>query len=243
MLAQKEAISQQQESLKSNAQKQKAGLEARLKRLEQDLASKQAQNEKLFELVQTAEKRKREEQGRANSLVSLWKRADREWKEAEHSLQLRSDKLEFDSIPPEKLSVTDVASIGEKAVQGLRASSRIEEIPATFFTRDQRYVDGPVIRFGRVAAAASLDQKVSLLGPDGDGKLKEMELSGESVSAFLKDSSSALVSLYLFQSLKEKAVMKKPGGILERVADLTPALFLGLLFAMVGWLFFQLAKV
>jgi hypothetical protein len=243
LLAQKEAVTQQENQLKANAQKQKGELEAKLKRLEQEFATRQAQNERLFETIQTLEKRKREEQGRVNALISLWKRADREAKETDHALQLRAEKLEIDSLPPENLSVVDVAEIGKRAVSALRLASQIDEIPATFFTRDQRYVDSPVIRFGRVGAAAHRDQKFSLLGPNGDGKLTEMEPSGDSVAAFLKDSSHTLVSLYLFQSLQEKAVVKKPGGALERIADFTPALFLAVLFAMVGWLFFQLARL
>ncbi len=242
LVAQKEAIAQQEIQLKTNSQKQKTELTAKLKQLEQEFAGKQAANDRLFEAVQISEKRKREEQGRANALLSLWKRADREWREAEHSLQLRSDKLEIDSLPPENLSVVDVAAVGQRAVLALQNSSTIEEIQGTFFTADERYVDSPLIRFGRVAAAAQRDQKFSLLGPDGDGKLKEMESSGDSVGAFLQNS-GALVSLYLFQSLKEKAVLKKPGGFLERLADFTPALFLAVLFAMVGWLFFQLARL
>lgn len=244
LVAQKSALQRQQTQMEARAKKNEKDLERSIRSLESDLVKTQSANERSIELVQQLEKRKREEQGRATVLSSLWKRAYRNNKEVEHSLALSSEKLEIDAAPPEDVSLKDIALLGGKAMNLLSRSNDVEEVQGTYLNEKKKLVESKILRVGRVAAFAFNDQKVSLLGPDGAGHLQEMENdSSGRVKKFLQQEEVSIVPLFLFQSLQEKATLKKPAGFWDGFADLLPALFLGMLFLMVGWLFFQLSRV
>lgn len=244
LVAQRESIQRQTQQMEETSAKNLRLMEAKLKEGERELAISQSTNEKNFEEIQTLERRRREELGRDAVLASLWKRADRQVKEATHSLNFSPEKLEIDSLPPENLSLQDLGMLGKEALEVLKKSSMVEEFRGTYMNSNKKLVEGTIVRFGRVAAVALREGNATTLGPDGDGRLQEMESKDSAaVMAFLKSEAAGMVPLYLFQSMRERASIRKPGGPMEAVADLAPALFLALLFGMVGWLFFQLAKV
>lgn len=246
LVAQKESLVKQKRQLEESTSRSQAELEAKLRIGERELAAAQSENERLFEEVQTLERKKREEQGRESALLSLWKRADRNVKEAAHALSFRPEKLEIEASAPEKLVLPDIARLGKEAVTLLQRSASTEEFVGTYLTEDNRLREGTIVRLGRVAAVAIGDSGVKMLGPDGEGRLKVLDLEpGSAVLEFLKGASqpSLLVPVYLFQNLQDRASIRRPGGFTESIADAFPVIFLAALFAMVGWLFYQLARI
>lgn len=236
LAAQKQSLIDQTVRLKQNTKQKLKTAEASLATLEAQLAKLQANNDKQFEMIQAYERQRKEIEGRQGALASLWKRMKRGLQEQSMSIQLRSDAV-IEEVPPEGVSIEQIAPLGQEALNLVEKSKSLEAITRTYMNKDNELAEGQVLRVGRVAAFLKHNGQVTnILAPTGDGMLKEIE----PVEA---KSSSQLMPIYIFESLKESLKLQKPSGWKEKLADFAPLLFLGVLFLMVAWLFLRLARI
>jgi biopolymer transport protein ExbB len=232
LLAQRDALTREQTQ---GAQQQKERIqrqENEVRILEKQLALQTAENDNLFTEIQEFEKKKKDQQARDNSLLSTYKKAAKFLNDMEMELQLSAGER-IDPVIPQNVSVLDFRDIQMKGLNYLQKATSIENIRASYKTAQGELVEGPVLRFGRTAAHAVDGQSLKVLGPDGDGQFKELEQT--SVSA-------AMLPFYLFESIFDKAIIKKQSSIWDRLADFMPLVILGFVMLLVGSLFVMFAR-
>lgn len=238
LLAQKEALKRQKDSLSGIFGKRKAEAEATVLELEKRFSRDQLRNEALVEKVQSLEKARREEQGRSASLAAVWKKAKK-------TLDPTASTSEL--APPSTPRTQDIVTLGLEGVRIAESASSWERSSGAFLDRSGNLVSGTIIRLGKVAAYGAHENHVSLLSPAGDGTtLREIEkASAGATQALLSGSppSGTLLPMYLYETFGEKGLIQKPVRWVDRLADVVPALFLALLFGTVAWLFASLARV
>lgn len=245
LIAQKDSLLRQKSEVDRQTKKDLGELETILRSKEREFAQIQSSNEQLFESVQIADRKKKEESNLQGNLAILWKKAQSEVLETEESLSFSIPQQTATVFAPESLKIADIVTLGEKALSLIEQSSKVEELNGIWKAEDRSIKEGKILRFGRVGALGFVGSDVVVLGPDGEGFLKVVETAAlkDSFLASLQSGAETIVPLYLFQNLREKVSIKKSGGATEAMADLAPALFLALLFGMVGFLFFQLARI
>jgi hypothetical protein len=241
LASQRGSLERVEKNLDTQSKSDSVALERELRAAEREYAKLQSANDSLHEEVQSFERRVREDSGRDNALLSLWKRAKRAYRENEHAARLEPDRLELDLTPPAQLTLADVIDIGVKSLALVEAAGRVEEGRGVYVNSSGQLVDGRILKVGRIGALTLADSP-KVLGPDGQGRMMEVDDSNlKSIGAISTDIS--FLRLYLFENLGEKSIVRKPGSWLELVADALPAIFLCLLFLMVAWLFAQLARI
>lgn len=243
LAAQREALQRQRQKVESRTSADLAAAKRGVQELGAKLARLQAENEGLFSNVQDAERIKREERNREDQLAVAWRKARKAVEETRHSLQFEGGKTEVELLLPEKLAISDLSGIGAEAIGLVESASRLVRFKGTFLDQDDRLVESTLFRLGRVAVFAETSAGVKLLGPDGKGALKVVESDkNEAARGLIENKPAGNVPVYLFESLQDRLTVKKPAGLADRLADLVPLLFLGMLFLMVAFLFGQLAR-
>ncbi len=243
LAAQREALTRQRQKVESRTSSDLASAKRSVQELNARLARLQAENETLFSEVQDAERIKREERNREDQLAVTWKRARKSIEETRQSLRFEGGKPELDLLPPEKLVVGDVALLGGEGLALAETSSKLVRFRGTYLDQDDRLVEAPLFRLGRVAVFAEGSNGVKLLGPNGKGALKVVESDkADAARGLLEKKEVSNVPVYLFESMQDRLTVKKPSGVMDRFADMVPLIFLGLLFLMVAFLFGQLAR-
>lgn len=244
LAAQREALTRQRQKIEGKTTADLANARKSVQELSVKLASMQAGNDSLFSDVQDAEKIKREERNLGEQLQVIWRKARRTLEETRHSLRFESGKPEIgELIPPEQLQLSELARIGDEALTLAEGSSKLVRFRGSYLDKEGRLSESTLFRLGRVAVFADSPRGVMLLGPDGKGSLRVIEEDQKGAARSLLDNKQvSSVPVYLFESLQDRLTIKKPAGVTDRIADLIPLLFLGILFLMVGFLFAQLAR-
>jgi|GEM_PF-3700122 len=244
LAAQREALARQRQKVESKTTADLATARRSVQELSAKLANLQAGNDSLFSEVQDAEKIKREERNREEQLQVVWRKARRTLEETRHSLRFESGKLEApEFIAPDRLELSEIARLGGEAIALAEGGSKLVRFRGSFLDGDGRLSEGTMFRLGRVAVFAETSAGVKLLGPDGKGSLRVIEDDKTGAAQnFLDKKQVGNVPVYLFESLQDRLTVKKPSGVADRIADMIPLLFLGILFLMVAFLFAQLAR-
>jgi biopolymer transport protein ExbB len=244
LAAQREALARQRQKVASKTSADIVAAKKIAQELGARLARLQSENDSLFANVQDAERIRREERNREDQLLVAWKKAKRALEENRLALRFEGGKPEIDLLPPEKLAVADLVRLGTEGIALAETGSRLVRFKGTYLDQNDRLVDSTLFRLGRVAVFAETADGVKLLGPVGKGALRAVEDDKDgNARSLLEKRQVSSVPVYLFESLQDRLSVKKPAGITDRIADMVPLVFLGLLFLMVAFLFSQLAKV
>lgn len=232
LVAQKVSLLKDQSQSKAQHRQMVDRMEAEVKGLEKQLVQATTANDKLYEEVQRMEKDKRDHLASEGSLVSTLKRALKALYDVEQTLKLESPG-KFEPVLPARVVFDDFREIKLRSMEALRSSAEISELRTAYKNKAGDLVEGPVVRFGRIAAHALEGKDRKVLGPNGEGLLVELE----SVNA-----QSSILPFYLFESLLDKSIVKKRATVLDRIADFMPLLILGLMMALVLSLFIMFAR-
>ena len=230
LASQKEALMRQKAQMEQSYVKRTAEAKARVLKLQKDVSRMTAQNDEKHEALLELERMKKELSRRGTSLESTFKKASKSIAEAEKGLRFESSKDKVEITPPLEMKMSSLSPIFKKADDLLRASSRSETYDGFYLDAQDKLSQGKVTRLGRVAAFVN-DQKGDLmLGPNGTGSLKALDLASGA-------------SVFVFDNMNEAARLQRPATVIERIADMGPLLFLGLMLLMVAGLFFVLIKI
>jgi len=236
LAAQNESLKAQARKVADQQRKKLQEAQTAIRQLEARVVASQSESDQLFEEVQLLERRRKDEIARESTIQNLWKRMKKSIAENRLALEFSSDAV-VEEPPHDSVKIADLVTLSQEALAVLRQSGSPAQITNAYLNENDELVEGKVLRVGRVAAFSLNDDGYGLLGPGRDGHLKRIEkIQTPSVDA-------SLVPLYAFESLKEKVKLKKPAGWVEKLADISPILFLGILFMMVGWLFAKLARI
>lgn len=234
MSSQKQALKNQKTQLEKNFQQRISGLKGQTQSLQKELVSLTSQNDEQHELLMSLEKRKKDLQKKGSSLENTFKKARNSSLEFAKSLHFEAPE-KSEVVVPEALSFDDFEKLMGESAQLLEASAQTESFPGSFLNQQGDLVEGTITRIGRSAAIGSVKGQHFVLGPNGEGLLKALEVAAAPTSRSL--------NLYLFESLHRAAKIQRQGGWVEKLADLSPLLFLGLILFLVAGLFGALIKV
>jgi hypothetical protein len=230
LASQKEALARQKIQMEQSYVKRTADAKARVLKLQKEVSRITAQNDEKHESLLELERMKKELSRRGTSLESTFKKASKSIADAEKGLRFESNKDKVEIIPPLEMKMSHLGPIFKRADELLRASSRSETYEGFYLNAEDKLSQGKVTRLGRVAAFVN-DQKGDLmLGPNGSGSLKALDLASGA-------------SVFVFDNMNEAARLQRPATVIERIADMGPLLFLGLMLLMVAGLFFVLIKI
>lgn len=230
--AQKASLMRDQQTSQKVYQDRIRKLEAQVSALESEIVKAGAQNDLRFEELQELERKKKEQKNRDGSLQALFKRAQKTLNENFQGLNFQmAEKTE--PVVPDLVQVADFSEVKDQALELLQQSASVSEIRGAYKNRQGDLMEGPILRFGRIAAHALEGSQNKVLGPDGEGLLVELDTmeAGRGPWAF-----------YLFENLMDKAVVKKKASVFDRFADALPIVVMGLMFALVGALFLMFAR-
>jgi Skp family chaperone for outer membrane proteins len=235
LVSQKEALSKQKNQMQQSFQKRISEAKGQTQALQKELVRLTAQNDDSHEELMSLEKRKKELQKRGSSLENTYKKALKSTNEFEAGLRFQSAGNKKDEVPPENLQFADFDAMFEKNMATLEASTQVETFPGAFLDQKDKLVEGTVTRIGRNAAIGTVGDAHFVLGPNGEGLLKALEKS--------RPPESPSLNVYIFDSLNKVAKLQKQGGFMEKLADLSPLLFLSLMLMLVVGLFSSLLRV
>lgn len=240
LASQKSALLEQKKKLEKSMNQKIESLNREIAKAQKDIVWLGAENDENHEYLLTLERRKKDLQKRDSSLESVYKKAHTSLEEFRAGLyfetlasQTSSNKIE--TLIPTELKIEDFQSLMTDSKDILLASRQIEDFPSSFLNTKDKLVDGTVTRIGRSAAIGFTEGEYFILGPDGKGMLKALESTSKPEASEL--------SLYIFDSLNKIAEVKKHGGVTEKLADLSPILFLGMMLMMVLGLFVAMIRV
>lgn len=232
-------LTSQKESLTRQKTEMEAAMVARLRKTQAQVSEMQrrltrlmATNDEKHEELLVLEKQKKELQKRGTSLESTYKKAIDTLADFERQLRFENpkDKQKAPASVPENITLADLGPTFAKADLLLRSSARPETFTGYFLDGEDALKKGEVTRLGRVAAFLQKDGKKMILGPSGTGTLK-----------FLEEAHGQ--QTFIFDNLNEEARIQKAATIVERLADIGPIFFLGLMLLMVTGLFLVLVRI
>jgi hypothetical protein len=235
MTSQKQALLKQKQQVEKNYQDRIANAKSRTQFLQKDLVQKSSLNDEQHEILLSLEKRKKDLQKKDSSLESTYKKAQISVSDFSSGLRFEPAAKKTDVVVPADLKFEDFEKVVEKAVEVLEASTKVESFPGSFLDLEGELTEGTVTRVGRAAAIGSVKDNHYVLGPNGEGQLKALEATSAPTSSSL--------NLYVFESLHKAAKIQRQGGFIEKLADISPLLFLGLILLLVAGLFGALIKV
>lgn len=232
LVSQREVLKRQERDHESSHREGMKSLLSEVKKGEKNLVAATSANDELFAEIQDLEKRLREQNARDGSLEATAKKARKTLWEVENSLRFENAR---DAAPLGGNTDEDFVQMRKQALSLLNRSVAMEK--TTLAVRDEagELKEREVLRVGRIGALTSAASGAQVLGPTGDGSLQEL-----GVAATLN--AEGVSPIYLFDRLLEKAVVKKPATLVDRAANMAPALLLTVLFAMVAGLFWALAR-
>lgn len=233
--SQRETLIKQKQRTEHNLSQRIAAAKAQTVAAQKEMVVLSGENDDLHEELTELDRRKKELQKRGTSLESTYKKSKLALAEYAAGLHFESSKDKTTVNVPEELSIAQMEEIFSEANALLEQSSKVEVFPSTFLNKDNKLVSGTVTRFGRVAAIGSVDNSHYVLGPNGEGLLKALETS--------PSPNESSLHLYVFHSLNKAAMIKKQGTLVEKLADLSPLIFLSLILLLIAGLFSSLLKV
>lgn len=235
LASQKEALQKQKGQMQASFQKRISEAKGQTHSLQKELVRLTAQNDDNHEILMNLEKRKKELQKRGSSIENTFKKAQKSVQDFEAGLHFEASTASKDSVPPAEIRFQDFDGFFGKTLASLEASSQVESFPGAFLDQNDKLVEGTLTRIGRSAAIGTVGDTHYVLGPNGEGLLKALELS--------KAPQEPSLNLYIFESLSKVAKLQRQGGFMEKMADLSPLFFLSLMLLLVGGLFTALIKV
>ncbi len=240
LASQKSALSEQKKNLEKNLNQKIAAVKQQITKAQKEVVWLSAENDDSHEYLMTLDKRKKDLQKRESSLESVYKKAHTSLTEFKNGLYFDSESgktasIKNDQIVPEDLKLQDFESLVKESKEILQTSHQTEDFPSSFLNAEDKLVDGTVTRIGQSAAIGFSKGEYFVLGPDGKGMLKALQKTDKPESLHS--------SVYVFDSLNEIAEVKKIGGFTEKLADLSPILFLGMMLMMVLGLFMAMIRV
>ena len=233
--SQKAALQKQKVQLQKSFQDRIGGAKSRTQSLQKEVVVLSSQNDEQHELLMSLEKRKKELQKKGFSLENTFKKAKTSVRDFEQGMRFEASAKPAEVVAPEDLKFDDFEQIIEQAADLLTASTQVETFPGSFLDLNGQLTEGTITRVGRVAAIGTVKDSHFVLGPNGEGLLKALEAT----SAPTKTS----LNVYIFESLNKTAKIQRVAGWTEKLADLSPLLFLGIILLLVAGLFGALIKV
>ncbi|MBY0385585.1 hypothetical protein K2X05_10560 [bacterium] len=235
MSSQKAALQKQKTQLQSSFQERIGGAKAKTQSLQKEVVALSAKNDEQHELLMNLEKRKKELQKKGFSLENTYKKAKTSVRDFEQSMRFEATAKPAEIVAPEDLKFDDFEQIIEQAADLLTASTQVETFPGSFLDLNGQLTEGTITRVGRVAAIGTVKDSHFVLGPNGEGLLKALEATSAPTTSSL--------NVYIFESLNKAAKIQRVAGWTEKLADLSPLLFLGIILLLVAGLFGALIKV
>ncbi len=234
--SQKQALIKLKENSKKSLTSKKTSLTQEINQLENQLVSLSGNNDQLHENLLVLDQRKKELQKRGTTLDQTYTRAQKliASMEASHRFEIFNEK-DFFASTPEKLSIQSFEPLFERTQNLIKSSTQSETYPASFLDENNRLVSGNVTRFGQSAAIGQTQDKHYILAPNGEGLLKTLNQTTQP--------SGQSLSLFIFDNLLKEAQLKQKAGLIEKLADFSPIIFLGLILMLVAGLFTALIKV
>lgn len=230
LVSQREALKQQKKLMVENFDRQIERLKKEVAGLQKQVVQDAANNDDKFEALALAEKRYRALERREASLGATYKRAVKTLKESETNLAFDTLKEKVEGDVPENLSLAKLFPAYLKARELLTSMAQKESFSGYYLDEQNQMRPGELTRLGRVAAFLKDQDQVRMLGPNGEGALKVLPVTGEG-------------KIYLFDSLTEASRLQIPGSWVEKMADFGPVMFLLMMLAVVAGLFFVLVKL
>lgn len=233
--SQKQALQKQKTQMQQSYQERIGGAKAKTQSLQKELVAKTALNDEQHELLMSLEKRKKELQKKGSSLENTYQKAQTTVAGFEQGLRFEPTVKPKEVTAPEDLSFEDFEKVIDQAADLLSASTQVATFPGSFLDLNGELTEGTITRVGRAAAIGSTKDTHYVLGPNGEGLLKALEVTEAPTKSSL--------NLYIFESLNKAAKIQRQAGWTEKLADLSPLLFLGLILMLVAGLFGALIKV
>lgn len=231
LIAQKEALTRQRRTMQGSIEARRMAAEREVSRMQRELTRLAADNDESHERLSDLEKRKREIQRQSLSLESTYGRATQGLLRFEKGLHFELAKEKAEARFPREIRLGELGPLFHRAAALLASSGGVETFNGVFLDDRGRLTEGQVTRLGRVAAFTQTGGQDRMLGPDGLGQLKVIEGSGDGGAVFI------------FDDMTVPARLLRPAGLVERLADLGPLLFLGLMFLLVAGLFVALVRI
>lgn len=235
LASQKTALKQQKEKLISNLNTRINEAKKQTQALQKQLAWLSADNDEKHEYMMSLEKRKRDLQKKESSLESVYKKSYKKIEDFKSGLYFEVANENSKVETPLNLDFESFEKAMTNSKELLLASTEVEAFPSAFINMEDKLVEGIVTRIGRSAAIGSVNDQYYILGPNGSGPLKALELTNDPMKSSL--------SLYVFESLSKISKIKKNAGFTEKLADLSPILFLGMMLLLVLGLFMAMMRI
>lgn len=235
LASQKEALLKQKNDLTNSLNNKNQVTQSQITGLQKELVHLTAENDDRHEYLSNLEKKKKDLQKRDSSLESTFKKANKTIFDFASSLKFEKSNQYVETISVENLKIEDFEEIINKSQDLLRASTQTESYEGSFLDLEDKLVEGKITRFGRSAAIGTLNNVSYILGPNGEGLLKALEITTEP--------NKPALNLYIFESINKAAKIKKSAGFVEKLADLSPILFLGMILLLIAGLFISLIRV
>lgn len=233
--SQKQALQKQKAQMQQSYQERIGGAKVKTQSLQRELVAKASQNDEQHDLLVSLEKRKKELQKKGSSLENTFQKAQTLVASFEQSLRFEPTTKPKEVTAPEDLKFEDFEKVIDQAADLLTASTQVASFLGSFLNLEGELTEGTITRVGRVAAIGSTKDSHYVLGPNGEGLLKALEATDAPTKSSL--------NLYIFESLNKAAKIQREAGFTEKLADLSPLLFLGLILLLVAGLFGALIKV
>jgi hypothetical protein len=235
LVSQKEALKKQKAHMEQSFNQRVSSAKAQTNALQKELVRLSSENDENHEYLANLERRKKDLQKRGSSMESTYKKANKSLAEFDAGLHFEGAPAKVDVNAPEEMKFEDFDPIIARTSELLASSAKVESFPASFVDMNDKLVEGTVTRIGRSAAIGTIKNEHFVLGPNGEGLLKALEVS--------EAPNKPSLNLYVFESIHKMAKIKKMGGVVEKLADLSPILFLGMMLMMVFGLFLALVRV
>jgi predicted RNase H-like nuclease (RuvC/YqgF family) len=236
LASQKQALLKVQKQTTTEIKTQTQQLKKEANNLQNELVAVSSKNDEKHEYLMSLEKRKKELEKKGSSLENSYKKAHALIHEMNAGLKFEIIKDKESAVQvPEDLKISSFEEAFNKTNQLITASSRVQSYNGTFLDEQDKLTEGSITRFGRSAAIGSVGDKHFVLAPNGAGLLKALEE--------VENPSGAFSHLFIFDNLAKEGKIKYQAGIMEKLADFSPILFLGLILLLVGSLFAALIKV
>ncbi|MGE0762734.1 MAG: hypothetical protein AB7N80_05600 [Bdellovibrionales bacterium] len=240
----RDQLSQQRKKIDQRARVERNQTESRLRLAEKELVALQAENEKLTLKVQNEEKQRREILSQSTDLDNLGKKMAQLLLEVREQ-QAYAETLQPDDLTDETKSLAQVQARAQLALALLEDISSVRLQPGAYLDKAEQLQAGPIIRVGAAAALVPGGDGVEVLGPSS-GHLRVVEQKRSSwLSGWLSAATqeAGLTPLYVFDSLRSSVQLTKASTWVDQAAGLLPIIVLVMLFAVVAWLFFRLARL
>lgn len=236
LASQKQALSTLQSKSVDSLKKQSQAFKAKTMSLQSEVVALSSKNDERHEYLMSLEKRKKELEKKGSSLENSYKKAHALIQEMQLGLKFSVQKeKESTSVVPEDLKISSFDGLVSQAQGLIAASSTTESFQGAFLNQEDKLVEGTITRFGRSAAIGTVDDQHFVLAPNGNGLLKAL--------AMAESPSSAFAHLFIFDNLLKEAQVKHKASFIEKIADFSPLIFLGMILLLVGGLFTALIKV